>query len=376
MSRNPLPRLLLLALAAGGCGVAAEAGPAADAGRRPSRLRRRPPADPATAVPGGLPDHRGDAAQRLRRGHRRRARRRRDADARLLRHPAAARAGARRPAHGRVQRARVLLDPRPDGLRRPERRGRRGGARCWTPRRACPVEESGPGSELLTEVRASAPARGPPPWSTPTRTGGRVGLGAEIIEVVPRGHRPARHVVVRRVESRPDPRRRHRRRDVEALAPVLEAMRAFGEARPRRRPDASRPSCGLPARTSTCPEDGGDYDVVAPSPEADGVGEVEVCGSTALAGRARRRRGWRSTPTGPSTSTPATSSCWPTPTSPRPWCRQVRGVVEGCTDAPAHQVWTLHGADTGHDSVTFSLTWDNGPRGLGLPAHPGRAARC
>lgn len=39
---------------------------------------------------------------------------------------------------------------------------------------------------------------------------------------------------------------------------------------------------------------------------------------------------------------------------------RVREAVEACTDAPQHQVWTLHEADTGHESVTFSLTWSVG----------------
>ena len=108
------------------------------------------------------------------------------------------------------------------------------------------------------------------------------------------------------------------------------------------------------------PEADGDHTVTPPSPEADGVGEVEVCGSTV----------W---PAGAAVARLATNAHGPEHVDARELVvlpdadvastvlPQVRGVVQACTDAPAHQVWTVHDVDTGHDSVTFSLTWDDGP---------------
>ena len=106
------------------------------------------------------------------------------------------------------------------------------------------------------------------------------------------------------------------------------------------------------------PADGGDYDVEAPSAEADGIGEVEVCGSVV----------W---PPGAAEARLATSASGPEHVDARELVvpdtdvaatvvPRVREVVEACTDAPEHQVWTLHEADTGHESVTFSLTWSVG----------------
>ena len=87
------------------------------------------------------------------------------------------------------------------------------------------------------------------------------------------------------------------------------------------------------------------------------MGEVEVCGSTAVAGREPTRGPARDErPRAFNTGTPATSSCWPTPTSRLAVVpAQVRGRRSGrAPTAPPTQVWTLHGADTGYDSVTFS----------------------
>ena len=311
MSRNAVG-LLLLALAAGGCGSP----PAGGAGRL------LPGSGVGSRGPGGrgargLPADRGDATQRLGRGHRRRRAGRGDADARLLRHAAAARAGARGPGHRLHQRPGVLLDPRPDGLRRPAACVRRGGTGAG--RRPCV-----PGRGVQPGQRAVH--RGP----GVRRRSGRRHRGPHLRDRGAGGRRRRDHrggpagtallVTSSYAESRPGPilddgivpgR--------QALAPVLEAMRAFGSS-PATSATPSTPASTVPADFPLghdLPEDGGDYDVVAPSPGADGVGEVEVCGSTVWpAGASEARLAVNAA--GPSTSTPATSSCWPTPGSPRP----------------------------------------------------------
>jgi hypothetical protein len=206
---------------------------------------------------------------------------------------------------------------------------------------------------VLTEVRGSAAAPAAATVVHTYRTRGRVGVGAEIIEVVPVGS--AVLVTSAYAEWSPGPILDDGiTRDIEALAPVLEAMRAFGGPT-----SAATIPADLPLDLDL-PEADGDHDVAPPSPEADGVGEVEVCGSTV----------W---PAGATEARLATNAHGPEHTDARDLVvladadvastvvPQVRGVVEACTDGPAHQVWTLHGADTGYDSVTFSLTWDDGP---------------
>jgi hypothetical protein len=127
-------------------------------------------------------------------------------------------------------------------------------------------------------------------------------------------------------------------------------------------PTPSEPVATVPADFPLdvdLPADGGDYDVTAPSAEADGVGEVEVCGSVV----------W---PPGAAAARLAASASGPEHVDARELVvpgsdvdvttvvPRVREAVEACTDAPQHQVWTLHETDTGHESVTFSLTWSVG----------------
>ncbi|WP_107772061.1 hypothetical protein [Nocardioides sediminis] len=106
------------------------------------------------------------------------------------------------------------------------------------------------------------------------------------------------------------------------------------------------------------PADGGDYEVTAPSAEADGIGDLEVCGSVVWPpGRAEARLA--TSASGPE-HVDARELVVPDAAVAATVVPRVREVVAGCTDAPDHQVWTLHEADTGHESVTFSLTWSVG----------------
>lgn len=219
--------------------------------------------------------------------------------------------------------------------------------------RACPEEDSGPGSRTLTEVRASSVGPAAATVVHTYATGDQVGVGAEIIEVVPVG--TALLVTSAYAEWTPGPVLDDGiAQGLQALAPVLDAMSVFGEPAQGATVPADFPlDVDLPA-------DDGDHTIVPPSPDADGVGEVEVCGTGV----------W---PVGPTQSRLATTAHGPERVDARELVvladaeaaatvlPRVRSVVEACVDAPAHQVWTLHEADTGHDSLTFSLTWDDGP---------------
>lgn len=113
--------------------------------------------------------------------------------------------------------------------------------------RGCPVEASGPGSELLTEVRASDAGPGAATVVHTYATEGRVGVGAEIIEVVPVG--TALLVTSAYAEWSPGPVLDDGiAQGRQALTPVLEAMRAFGpEHADARTPDGP---AGVPAGPS------------------------------------------------------------------------------------------------------------------------------
>lgn len=104
-------------------------------------------------------------------------------------------------------------------------------ARLLDAAQTCPVEESGPGGERLTDVRASPAGPGAATVVHTYATDGQVGLGAEIIEVVPMG--TALLVTSSYGEWSPGPLLDQGVADgIDALAPVLEAMRPFA-------PDAS-----------------------------------------------------------------------------------------------------------------------------------------
>jgi hypothetical protein len=355
MSRNAAA-LLLLVLAAGGCGSSPTV-PAAesDASRAPASA----PADPAIAVPGDFPLTEGmppneSGEDIVVAGARGVGMRVLDfcgtRPLRGLELADRASAASSGPEYSSTRDLMVFADPQ---------RASAVAAQVLDAAHGCPVEESGPDSETLTEVRASDAGPGAATVVHTYATGGRVGVGAEIIEVVPVGS--ALLVTSSYAEWSPGPVLDDGiTQGRQALAPVLEAMQAFGEAVLSTPPStaASAVPADFPLGLDL-PEDGGDFDVVPPSPEADGVGEVEVCGSTV----------W---PAGASEARLAVNAHGPEHVDARDLVvladsdvaptvvPQVRGAVEGCTDAPGHQVWTLHGADTGHDSVTFSLTWDNG----------------
>lgn len=109
-------------------------------------------------------------------------------------------------------------------------------------------------------------------------------------------------------------------------------------------------------------EDGGDFSVSPPSRDGDGIGEVEVCGHVV----------W---PTGPVTDRLVTLARGPEYGDARELLvlrdldtaiatvADVRDLLAEPCPVRTPLVWTAHEADTGFDSVTFSITQQ---RGLGL----------
>lgn len=259
MSRTAAGLMLVLALAAGGCG-SGSAGPTTESvGSTASTAPPPPPPTtpgPATAVPGDFPLTEGmppnDSGEEIAVGPRGVGMRMLDfCGTRPLRGLDVAdrvTAAASGPEYSSTRDLMVFADAR---------RASAVAAQVLDAARGCPVEGSGPGSELLTEVRASDAGPGAATVVHTYANGGRVGVGAEIIEVVPVG--TALLVTSAYAEWSPGPVLDDGiAQGRQALAPVLEAMRAFGEATPSASP--SPVPAGFPLGLDL-PEDGGNHDV-------------------------------------------------------------------------------------------------------------------
>ena len=225
MSRNAAA-LLLLVLAAGGCGSPpTEPVAESDASRAPASA----PADPSIAVPGDFPLTEGmppneSGEEIVVAGARGVGMRMLDfcgtRPLRGLELADRATAASSGPEHSSTRDLMVFADPQ---------RASAVAARVLDAAHACPVEESGPDSELFTEVRASDAGPGAATVVHTYATGGRVAVGAEIIEVVPVG--TALLVTSSYAEWSPGPVLDDGiTQGRQALAPVLEAMQAFGPA--------------------------------------------------------------------------------------------------------------------------------------------------
>ena len=205
MSRNAAA-LLLLVLAAGGCGSPPTVPVAeSDASRAPASA----PADPAIAVPGDFPLTEGmppneSGEDIVVAGARGVGMRMLDfcgtRPLRGLELADRATAASSGPEYSSTRDLMVFADPQ---------RASAVAAQVLDAAHGCPVEESGPDSETAhrgpgVRRRPGRRHRGPH-----LRDRGAGGRRRRDHRGGPRGHRPARHVVVRRVESRADPRRRH-----------------------------------------------------------------------------------------------------------------------------------------------------------------------
>jgi hypothetical protein len=159
---------------------------------------------------------------------------------------------------------------------------------------------------------------------------------------------------------------------VEAVRPTVDAMAQFDDgstpsSEPSPEPsESATTSAEVPAVPGDfplaigLPEDDGETTVSPPTPDGDGMGEVEMCGPVV----------W------PILGTPGGTNRLVTSASGPEWS-DVRELVvhanemlamrsmEGMRVAAArcrsseHQVWTVLDRDTGYDTVTMGLTYDN-----------------
>ncbi|WP_210650334.1 hypothetical protein [Nocardioides sp. SYSU D00065] len=110
-------------------------------------------------------------------------------------------------------------------------------------------------------------------------------------------------------------------------------------------------------------EDGGDVEVSPPSADGDGVGEVEVCGrvvwphSDASAPAIRRLV---TTAIGPEYADARELLVHRDAAAATAAVEAVREAAASCRTSET-QVWTPLERDTGHDTVTVGLTFDQGP---------------
>ena len=233
--------------------------------------------------------------------------------------------------------------------------------------------------ETLTEVRESP--FGPAPATTLVQTytfDGEPGDGATVVHVVPVG---AALLVTSTYGQWPsedldegvDVHRRAAARHRRGAGAVRGRRRAVCVARdPPPRPRVPQVPADFPLAVGL-PRGDGDTRVSAPSPDGDGLGEVEMCGRVV----------WpqRETPGG--LRRLVASALAP---EDYEWRELVvhadadhagaamevlRQATAECRGS-ANLVWTVLERDTGHDTVTVGLTYSDGLGQLGLPGHPGR----
>jgi hypothetical protein len=227
-----------------------------------------------------------------------------------------------------------------------------------------------PGLDISTEVRPSG--FGPAPAATLVRTytfDGAAGEGHTIVHVVPVG---AAVLVSSTYGQLPDDRLQE---DVDAtqtrLRSTAAALEMFGDittegAEPHETGSETEP----PGVTSVpddfplavgLPEDDGETEVSPPSPDGDGVGLVEMCG----------REVWPLGGTAGGTRRLATGAIGPEYFDGRELmvhadaevASNVMAVLrQAAADCRSfdNQVWTVLDRDTGYDTVTVGLTYDDG----------------
>ncbi|NPD05409.1 hypothetical protein HN031_12010 [Nocardioides sp. zg-1308] len=240
---------------------------------------------------------------------------------------------------------------------------------------ACETPDRAGDTETLTEVRASP--FGPAPASTLVQTwtiGGEPGDGATVVHVLPAG--AALLVTSTYGQWTADELEEGVASTVAPLREATAALRMFDDdttaQQPTQQPtEPTEPTQEPTQEPSAVPEDfpldvglpadGGDTTVSAPSPDGDGMGEVEMCGRVV----------------------------WPQPATPGGVRRLVTGasgpeyfegrelvvhedaqLAVGAMDVlraaasdcrtVRNQVWTVLDRDTGHDTVTVGLTYSDG----------------
>lgn len=236
--------------------------------------------------------------------------------------------------------------------------------------------ETGAGEQVVTRTEVLESRLGPAPAATLLQTytfDGEADAGATVLHVVPVG--PALLVTSTYGQWTRDQAEQALDATVGPLRDIVAAMTMFGEAPGS--PAIATPKPTLtPTSTPTAtpaeipadfpldvgfPADGGDVRVSPPSPEGDGIGEVEMCGRVVWPQRetpgglrrlvastvAPEDHEWRElfVHAGPEQAT----STMDVLRQAAAECRTSRNLV-----------WTVLERDTGHDTVTVGLTYTDG----------------
>jgi hypothetical protein len=232
--------------------------------------------------------------------------------------------------------------------------------------------EAGGGDRMVTRTEVLESPLGPAPAVTLLQTytfDGEAGAGATVLHVVPVG--PALLVTSTYGQWTREQAEQSLDATVGPLRDTVAAMTVFGDA-PVSPVAPTEPGTEATTRAPVdipadfpldvdLPADGGDVRVSPPSPEGDGIGEVEMCGRVV----------WpqRETPGGlrrlvASTAAPEDHEWRELVVHAGP--EQAISTMDVLRQATAecrtseNLVWTVLERDTGHDTVTVGLTYTDG----------------
>lgn len=241
---------------------------------------------------------------------------------------------------------------------------------------ACDKPDARGGMETTTEVVAS-PFR-PEPATTLVQTytfDGEPGTGVTVVHVVPVG--AALLVTSTYAQWTRDEARQAVDQTVAPLRESVAALEMFddgttptGEATPETGPESSPESSPGTAPDVTIPAgfplgagmvaDGGDFDVSAPSPDGDGMGEVEMCGRVVWpAGDGRGTARLVTSAEGPEYFDARELLVHADAEQAVAAMGAIRRAAAECRSFD-NQVWTVLDRETGYDTVTMGLSYDDG----------------
>lgn len=230
--------------------------------------------------------------------------------------------------------------------------------------------ETGGSDRMETRTELLGSPFGPTPATTLLQThtvDGAPGTGATVVHVVPVG--PALLLTSTYGQWTRDQARQAVEDTVDPLRETVAALEVFGDAQeptgePTQEPTEEPAPAEIPADLPLdvgLPADGGDVRVSPPSPDGDGIGEVEMCGRVVWPQRetpggvrrlvasavAPEDHEWRElvVHAGPEQA----SSTMDVLRQATAECRTSRNLV-----------WTVLERDTGHDTVTVGLTQSDG----------------
>jgi hypothetical protein len=230
----------------------------------------------------------------------------------------------------------------------------------------CDKRESGGDMATVTHVLASP--FGPEPATTLVQTytfSGEPGTGVTVVHVVPVG--AALLVTSTYGQWTPDEAQQAVDQTVEPLRETVAALALFDDGTTPTHEPSTEPSPAVAEIPADFPlgvgmvEDGGDFEVHPPSSDGDGVGAVEMCG----------REVWPSAASAGDVARLVTSALGPEYADRRELlvhadAEQAVAAMGAIRRAAAecrrhdNQVWTVLDRETGYDTVTMGLTYDDG----------------